>query len=158
MDQEDACLIIHDLNGGLCCEKGFKNVSQEVQTIYTVELFFGLTSNGGFQSFFFGAYQEVAPYIVDSLKRVKLFKYASIVEGAIYKLFPEGIPLCEDAYEQKIDEIYEQFEESELAEELDDPFEQYEEGFWELYDMDGKSFRPEMMSYILKHKQAFTNQ
>ena len=73
----------------------------------------------------------------------------------------ERVAECFDMDVQSVindcNKLYEDFEESNLVEEYDDPFDQYEVGFWDIYnDLEVKSFRPEMFQYILDNKKAFT--
>ena len=155
-DREVLCHAVHDETGDIEAEAGPDALTPPQLTAYCVEVFFGLTCNGGFQSLFNGAYQWTVPHTVQALRRVDLNHYASTLENAIARLFPEGIPSDKGVYDDAVESIYDAFEESELADRFEDPFEVHEEPFWDHYNADESEFRQKLHAYIVANREGFT--
>lgn len=155
-NREILCHAVHSETGLIEAKAGPDVLTSPQLTAYCVEVFFGLTCNGGFQSLFDGAYRWTVPHAVRALQRVGLEHYASILERAIERLFPEGIPSDGSLYEDAIEKIYETFDESELADRFEDPFEVHEEPFWTRYNADETEFRKKLYAYIVANRGGFT--
>jgi hypothetical protein len=155
-DLEVLCLAVHDETGDMEAEVGSDALTRPQLTVYCVEVFFGLTCNGGFESLFNGAYRWTVPHAVEALRRVGLDQYASTLEAAIAHLFPEGVPSDKDVYDDAVESIYDAFEESELADRFEDPFEVHEGPFWARYSADEAEFRQKLHAYIVTNRDGFT--
>jgi len=158
-DKELVCHVIHSDSGDIEAERGEESLTEGQLTAYCVEVFFGLTCNGGYQSLVNGAYEWTVPHSAASLRRVGLSDYADDFDDAIKNWFPTGIPDDPDAYCDRIDQLYEDFEDSPDAKNFSDPFEVYEDGFWKRYQKDETEFRRLLHAYIVANEDAFiTNQ
>ena len=154
-DMEAFAHAIHDEAALIHERQGPKALTEGQLAVYCVETFFGLTCNGGFQSGFYGSYEWIVPHVSDALQRVGLVEYGITFDNAVSKFFPKRVPTDEDDYEQKIDDIYDEFEESDLSDEYEDPFEIHEAGFWDRYNEDKTEFRRALYHYILTNREEF---
>ena len=154
-DLERLCHAVHDETGTTHAVSGEQSLTLPQVTAYCAEVFFGLTLNGGFQSLFAGAYQWTVPHAASSLRTVGLDDFADVMDNAVSNLFPNGIPTDDDEYDSAIDTLCDEFDQSALAEQFDDPFEVHETRFWELYQQDKSRFRMQIHRYILEHPNGF---
>jgi len=156
-DLERLCHAVHDETGTTHAVSGEQSLSVPQVTAYCAEVFFGLTLNGGFQSLFAGAYQWTVPHTASSLRAVGLSEFADVMDNAVSNLFPNGIPTDEDEYDSAIDKLYDEFDESPLADQFEDPFEIHETRFWEVYQQDEIRFRTNIHRYLLENQYGFVS-
>jgi hypothetical protein len=108
------------------------------------------------RTLFNGTYQWSVLHAGQALRLVSLEDYARTLDVAIARLSPQGIPIDESVYDDAVENLYDPFEESDLAEEFDDPFEVHEESFWTRYNTDETEFRHKLHAYIVANRSGFT--
>lgn len=152
---ERLCHAVHGESGVAHAVSGANSLSAPQLTAYCVEVFFGLTLNGGFQSLFNGAYQWTVPHSANALRTVNLPEFADVMDNAVQKLFPDGVPSSAAEYDSVIERLYDDFDESELVDDYEDPFEIYEDRFWNLYHQDEHKFRLMLHKFICDNQAGF---
>jgi hypothetical protein len=152
---ESVCRMVFSEASAVVSVSGREALTPGQLTVYSVEIFFGQVCGGGLQSFLNGAYDWVVPYTSSALLRVGLPEYSEFLDKALEKLFPDGIPEGPDAYDRRIEEIYDAFNASELNTKFADPFEVHEDGFWLHYNRSPERFHERMSNYIFTHQGEF---
>lgn len=152
---EALCHAVHIETGDAIVDYYVDLRSNPRRIAYYVEVFFGLICNGGFDALFTGAYSWTVRYSADALRTVGLDQYATMMENVVKRVFPDGIPASDEEMHALTDQLWDDFEDSQEAEDYDDPFEICEAEFWELYRHSKSEFRIRLHSYILAHKEAF---
>ncbi|MGD9646478.1 MAG: DUF4375 domain-containing protein [Pirellulales bacterium] len=111
--------------------------------VYTVCTYHGETLNGGFRQYLVNQSRLWAHRCGESLRRIGAEKYAAPIEKCIATFTKKRTPEAWEADLQR------------YLDEHDEPFEEIEAPFWELYRADKNELMNLLADYIAKHPDVF---
>ena len=151
IDNGDSLDLIDHIQRHLCevvDSSGVSSLSKERRVVYCVALYDILTNNAGYKSIFTGSYTEIVRYLVGSLKDIGLEECSKSFQSAIDVVFtdriPEELSLFEDMVEQSIERDCD-----------GDPFDQFEEPFWDMSSDNEDEIYNKLAYYVKDNVESF---
>jgi hypothetical protein len=148
-NKEVACHAVFDEIHTKWTFEGRDALNEAQLTVLCVETFFGEVCNGGFEQYLFNEAGRNASLGPAALRRVGLPDYAELLEQVLAR--------CVNKPEKNDFGISEDFFESpEFDEDKEnEPLEDLEERFFEIYSANKAEFREKLFDYIVTNETAF---